>query len=159
LGEESAWRFPRCSLVNLGSCCQIGHTCQKPPAKQLKATRSVRWATFRDELARLSEQDQASEDVQAMILERASWPRTDTLLTLGEARLSEHVEAATDLCTRLVDWIDNHSDSSCEPEETFRCFIQEDIHQILSETCNTHVDKLSAGKGSNGPKTSRVIGN
>lgn len=127
--------------------------------KQLKATRSVRWATFRDELARLSEQDQASEDVQAMILERASWPRTDTLLTLGEARLSEHVEAATDLCTRLVDWIDNHSDSSCEPEETFRCFIQEDIHQILSETCNTHVDELSAGKpaqnyptpGPNGP--------
>jgi replication initiation protein RepC len=114
--------------------------------KQLKATRSVRWATFRDELARLSEQDQASEDVQAMILERASWPRTDTLLTLGEARLSEHLEAATDLCTRLVDWIDNHSDSSCEPEETFRCFIQEDIHQILSETCNTNVDKLSAGK-------------
>ena len=114
--------------------------------KQLKAMRSVRLAAFRDELARLSESDLLSDDVQAMITERATWPRTDTLLTLGEARLSQHLDEATELCTTLVDWIENHSDSSCEPEETFRSFIQEDIHQILSETCNTHVDKLSAGK-------------
>ena len=38
--------------------------------KVLKATRSVRWAAFRDELARLSEADQLSDDVQAMIHER-----------------------------------------------------------------------------------------
>ena len=114
--------------------------------KQLKAMRSVRLATFRDELARLSENDQFSDDIQAMIHERATWPRTDTLLSLGEAQLSQHLEEATDLCTSLMDWIENHSDSSCEPEETFRSYIQEDIHQIHSEECNASENKWSAGK-------------
>ncbi len=114
--------------------------------KTLKATRSVRWATFRDELARLSPEDLACPDVQDMIAERETWPRTDTLLSMGEARLSQHIEAATNLCIRLVDWIENHADSSCEPEQTFRSFIQEDIQQTLSETCNASVDKRSAGK-------------
>ena len=114
--------------------------------KQLKAMRSVRLATFRDELARLSEADQLSDDVQAMITERATWPRTDTLLTLGEARLSQHLDEATELCTTLVDWIENHSDSTCEPEETFRSYIQEDIQQILSDECNASEGKRSAGK-------------
>ena len=44
-----------------------------------------------------------------------------------------------------VEWIENHADSSCEPEQTFRSFIQEDIQQTLSETCNASVDKRSAG--------------
>lgn len=113
--------------------------------KTLKATRSVRWATFRDELARLSAEDLLSDDIQQMIAERDTWPRTDTLLSMGEARLSQHIEAATSLCTRLTEWIENHADSSCEPAETFRSFIQEDIQQILSETCNPDVDKRSAG--------------
>ena len=114
--------------------------------KTLKATRSVRWATFRDELARLSPEDLLSDDVQDMITERETWPRTDTLLSMGEARLSQHIEAATNLCIRLSDWIINHADSSCEPAETFRSFIQEDIQQIHSEKCNASVDKRSAGK-------------
>ena len=114
--------------------------------KQLKAQRSVRLATVRDELARLSESDVLSDDIQAMIQERATWPRTDTLLSMGEAALSQHLDDATDLCARLVDWIENHSDSSCEPEETFRSYIQEDINQIHSEECNAHVNKRSAGK-------------
>ena len=114
--------------------------------KTLKATRSVRWATFRDELARLSPEDLLSDDVQDMIAERETWPRTDALLSMGEARLTQHIEAATNLCTRLSDWITNHADSSCEPAETFRSFIQEDIQQIHSEKCNANVDKRSAGK-------------
>ncbi|MEO1476930.1 MAG: hypothetical protein AAFS13_11175, partial [Pseudomonadota bacterium] len=81
--------------------------------KTLKATRSVRWATFRDELARLSPDDLLSDHVQEMIAERETWPRTDALLSLGEARLSQHIDAATDLCTRLTVWIENHADSSC----------------------------------------------
>lgn len=128
--------------------------------KTLKATRSVRWATFRDELARLSPEDLIHPDVQAMIEERATWPRTDSLLSMSEARLAEHIEATTNLCIRLTEWIENHADSSCEPEQTFRSFIQEDIQQILSETCNASVNKRSAGKpahsdypapGPNGP--------
>lgn len=114
--------------------------------KTLKATRSVRWATFRDELARLSAEDLLCDDVQDMIAERGTWPRTDALLSLGEARLSQHIEAATNLCIRLTEWIENHADSSCEPAETFRSFIQEDIQQIHSENCNASVDKRSAGK-------------
>ena len=117
--------------------------------KQLKAMRSVRLATFRDELARLSEADQLSDDVQVMIEERDNWPRTDTLLTLGEARLSQHLDDATDLCTRLLDWIENHSDSSCEPEETFRSYIQEDIHRPR----RLQRKRASGGNGS----TSRAI--
>lgn len=113
--------------------------------KTLKATRSVRWATFRDELARLSAEDLLTAEVQEMIAERETWPRTDTLLSMGEARLSQHIEAATNLCIRLTNWIENHADSSCEPEETFRSFIQEDIQQILSENCNASVHKRSAG--------------
>ena len=128
--------------------------------KTLKATRSVRWATFRDELARLSAEDLLSDDVQEMISERETWPRTDTLLCMGEARLSQHIDAATELCTKLSNWIENHADSSCEPEETFRSYIQEDIQMNLSETCNHTVDKRSADKsahaeyptpGPNGP--------
>ena len=121
--------------------------------KRLKAQRSVRLATFRDELARLSESDVLSDDIQAMIQERATWPRTDALLSMGEASLSLHLDEATDLCTRLVDWIKNHSDSACEPEETFRSYIQEDINQIHSEECNAHVDKRSAGKPAHSDST------
>jgi len=58
--------------------------------KLLKAQRSVRLATFRDELARLSENDVLSDDIQALIQERATWPRTDTLLSMGEVALSQH---------------------------------------------------------------------
>ena len=128
--------------------------------KTLKATRSVRWATFRDELARLSPEDLLSDDVQDMIAERETWPRTDTLLSMGEARLSQHIEAATNLCIRLSDWITNHADSSCEPAETFRSSIQEDIQMNIYEKCNASVDKRSADKsahanypapGPNGP--------
>ena len=128
--------------------------------KTLKATRSVRWATFRDELARLSADDLLHEDIQEMIAERETWPRTDTLLSMSEARLSAHIDAATSLCARLSNWIENQADSSCEPAETFRSFIQEDIQMIHSETCNTDVNKRSAGKpahakypepGPNGP--------
>ncbi|MEM6891485.1 MAG: helix-turn-helix domain-containing protein [Pseudomonadota bacterium] len=114
--------------------------------KTLKATRSVRWATFRDELARLSADDLLHEDIQEMIAERETWPRTDTLLSMGEARLSAHIDAVTSLCARLSSWIENQADSSCEPAETFRSFIQEDIQMIHSETCNPDVDKRSAGK-------------
>ena len=114
--------------------------------KLLKAQRSIRLATFRDELARLSENDVLSDDIQALIQERATWPRTDTLLSMGEVALSQHLDDATDLCARLVNWIENHSDSSCEPEETFRSYIQEDINQIHSEECNAHVNKRSADK-------------
>jgi len=121
--------------------------------KLLKAQRSVRLATFRDELARLSANDVLSDDIQAMIQERATWPRTDGLLAMGEAALSQHLDDATDLCTRLVDWIENHSDSSCEPEETFRSYIQEDINQIHSEECNVHIDKRSAGKPAHSDST------
>ena len=112
--------------------------------KTLKATRSVRWATFRDELARLSPEDLLSDDIQDMIAERETWPRTDTLFSMGEARLSQHIEEATNLCIRLSDWIENHADSSCEPEETFRSHIQEDTQETLHETCNRTVDKRSA---------------
>ncbi|MEP2031595.1 MAG: replication initiation protein RepC [Paracoccaceae bacterium] len=114
--------------------------------KQLKATRSVRFATFRDELARLSDTDRATEDVQAMIAERETWPRTDTLLSLGEARLAAHLEEATSLCMELSEWIENHADSSCEPEETFRSSIQEDNQKIPHEVCNANADRRSAGK-------------
>ncbi len=132
--------------------------------KTLRATRSVRWATFRDELARLSPDDLLSDHVQEMIAERETWPRTDALLSLGEARLSQHIDAATDLCTRLTVWIENHADSSCEPEDTFRSFIQEDNQKTLSEECNASVHKRSAGKpahsefsesGPNGPSSCR----
>ncbi len=113
--------------------------------KTLKATRSVRWATFRDELARLSPDDLSHPDVQSMIEERATWPRTDTLLSMSEAQLLSHIEEATSLCIRLSEWIENHADSSCEPEETFRSFIQEDIQMNDSETCNASDNKRSAG--------------
>jgi len=92
--------------------------------KTLKATRSVRWATFRDELARLSAEDLLSAEVQETIAERETWPRTDSLLSMSEARLAEHIEATTNLCIKLTEWIENHADSSCEPEETFRSFIE-----------------------------------
>ncbi|MEP3921098.1 MULTISPECIES: replication initiation protein RepC [Paracoccaceae] len=114
--------------------------------KQLKATRSVRFATFRDELARLSDQDRRHDDIQEMIAERETWPRTDSLLSMGETRLFQHIEEATSLCMKLMEWIENHADSSCEPEETFRSSIQEDNQMIHSETCNAHMGKRSAGK-------------
>ena len=132
--------------------------------KTLKATRSVRWATFRDEMARLSASDLTCPDVQEMMEERATWPRTDALLSMGEARLAQHIEEASDLCTKLSNWIENHADSSCEPVETFRSFIQEDIQQNLSASCNPDMDKRSAGKpapakypepGPNGPVNCR----
>jgi len=80
--------------------------------KTLKATRSVRWATFRDELARLSDEDLLTAEVQVMIAERETWRRTDTLVNMGEARFLQHIETATSLCMRLTDWIEVHAESS-----------------------------------------------
>ncbi len=120
--------------------------------KTLKATRSVRWATFRDELARLSPEDLLSDDVQEMVSERETWPRTDALLSMGEARLSQHIEATTNLCTRLTVWIENHADSSCEPEKTFRSFIQKTFRRFILK--NVTLTSISGARAS--PRTLNI---
>lgn len=122
--------------------------------KQLKALRSVRKAEIKEQLARLSDSDRTSPTVVSIARRAEAWPRADCLLPMGEAALSQHVEDATSLCVELRDWIDNHSDSSCEPARNFRSFIQEDNNQTSYVSCNDHVDKRSAGK----PAHSNSIG-
>ena len=114
--------------------------------KQLTALRSVRKAEIKEQLGRLSANDRHSPPIVAIVRRYAAWPRADYLLPMGEAALSQHVEDATALCMNLAEWIDNQSDSSCEPAQDFRSFIQEDSNQTSSVSCNETVDKWSAGE-------------
>ena len=114
--------------------------------KQLKALRSVRKAEVKEQLARLSGSDRMAPAILALARRFDAWPRADRLLPMGEQQLSQHVEDATMLCSELSEWIENHSDSSCEPAQNFRSFIQEDNNQNPYVSCNDDVDKRSAGK-------------
>ncbi|NSX56887.1 replication initiation protein RepC [Parasulfitobacter algicola] len=114
--------------------------------KDMKALRSVRLREVKDQLARLSAADIASPAIQDIMARRDAWPRTDRLLGMSEDALAQHIEDTRTLCVELEDWIENQSDSSCEPASNFRSFIQEDTQEILSVTCNANDNKRSAGK-------------
>lgn len=73
----------------------------------------------------------ATEDPEvADILARfAGWPRSDALNCLGLDRLSAHLQASSELCIRIDDWLEKHSLSSGEPAENFRPLIQNTMEE------------------------------
>ena len=123
--------------------------------KQLTALRSVRKAEIKEQLVRLSEPDRNTPAILSIARRFAAWPRADSLLPMGEGRLSRHVEEATALCAELAEWIDNQSDSSCEPVQNFRSYIQEDNNQILSVPCNAAENEPRVAEGGEPDPTPR----
>ncbi|ATG37951.1 MAG: hypothetical protein HEP70_19210 [Rhodobiaceae bacterium] len=114
--------------------------------KELKSLRSVRLRRMKDGIARLSPDALDNESVAAILARFDAWPRSDRLHSLGLDHLEEHVEAAAALCIEFEEVLQNLPESSCEPEETFRSFIQEDNKKNHSVSCNADVDERSAGK-------------
>jgi replication initiation protein RepC len=61
------------------------------------------------------------------------WPRSDALSRLALDRLTTHLQASSDLCNQIDDWLEKHGLSSGEPAENFRPFIQntkEEFHNV-----------------------------
>ncbi|MFU1608212.1 helix-turn-helix domain-containing protein [Sulfitobacter pontiacus] len=99
--------------------------------KELKSLRSVRLRRMKEAIARLAPEALEDEAVASVLARFDAWPRSDRLHSLGLDRLEVHVEATAKLCMELEEIIENLPNSSCEPAETFRSFIQEDNQQIL----------------------------
>jgi len=114
--------------------------------KELKSLRSVRLRSMKEAIARLTPEALEDAAVASVLARFNAWPRSDRLHSLGLDRLEAHVEAATELCIEIEEIIENLPDSSCEPAETFRSFIQEDNKKIPKVICNASVDERSAGK-------------
>jgi len=114
--------------------------------KELKSLRSVRLRRMKEAIARLAPEALEYEAVASVLARFNAWPRSDRLHSLGLDRLEAHVEDAAKLCMELEEIIENLPDSSCEPAETFRSFIQEDNQKNPSVSCNASVDERSAGK-------------
>ncbi len=132
--------------------------------KELKSLRSVRLRRMKEAITRLRPEALENEAISSVLARFNAWPRSDRLYSLGLDRLEAHVEAATELCAELEELIEILPDSSCEPAETFRSFIQEDNQKIHSVSCNASVNKRSADKsahtnfpksGPNGPDICR----
>lgn len=114
--------------------------------KELKSLRSVVLRRMKDGIARLSIEALSHTEVASILAQFNDWPRSDRLMSLGITELESHVSAAKALCGQLEDWIENHPETSCEPAQNFRSFIQEDIKKIHSVSCNASDDERSAGK-------------
>jgi replication initiation protein RepC len=106
--------------------------------RALKDLRSLRLRHMKRCIAALPSRASEDPEVADILATFASWPRSDALSRLGLARLSAHLQASSELCTRIDNWLEKHGISSGQPAENFRPFTQ----NTKEETQN--VEKPSA---------------
>ncbi len=92
--------------------------------RALKDLRSLRLRHMKRCIAALPSSAIKDPEIADIIASFANWPRSDALLRLGFDRLSAHLHASSELCSRIDDWLEQHGLSSGEPKENFRPFIQ-----------------------------------
>jgi len=92
--------------------------------RALKDLRSLRLRHMRRAISALPFRATDDPEVADILTRFAGWPRSDALSRLGLDRLSAHLQASSDLCNRIDDWLEKHRLSSGEPAENFRPFIQ-----------------------------------
>ena len=109
--------------------------------RALKDLRSLRLRHMRRAISALPFRATDDPEVADILTRFAGWPRSDALSRLGLDRLSAHLQASSDLCNRIDDWLEKHRLSSGEPAENFRPFTQntkeeiQKVRQLRTSTC------------------------
>ncbi|WP_297779016.1 replication initiation protein RepC [uncultured Roseovarius sp.] len=97
---------------------------ERAELRALKDLRSLRLRHMKRAIAALPSCAEQDPEIAVVLAEFAAWPRSDALIRLGLDRLTAHLEASSDLCNRIDDWLEKQGLSSGEPAENLRPFIQ-----------------------------------
>jgi replication initiation protein RepC len=130
---------------------------ERAELRALKDLRSLRLRHMKRAIAALPSCTEQDPEIAVVLAEFAAWPRSDALIRLGLDRLTAHLQASSDLCSRIDDWLEKHRLSSGEPAENFRPFIQntkEDSQNVeeLSAVDNSATrEKFAESKSSPSP--------
>lgn len=92
--------------------------------RALKDLRSLRLRHMKRAISALPSSAIGEPEIADIVASFANWPRSDALIRLGFDRLSAHLQASSELCSRIDDWLEQHGLSSGDPAENFRPFIQ-----------------------------------
>ncbi|EAQ23778.1 Transposase and inactivated derivatives [Roseovarius sp. 217] len=92
--------------------------------RSLMDLRSLRLRHMKRAISALPSWATEDTEVADILGSFASWPRSDALSRLGLGRLTAHLQASSDLCNRIDDWLEKHGLSSGEPAQNFRPFTQ-----------------------------------
>mgnify|MGYP003571099825 FL=1 len=92
--------------------------------RALKDLRSLRLRHMKRAISALPFWATEDPEVADILTRFAGWPRSDALSRLGLDRLSAHLQATSELCARIDDWLEKKGVSSGEPAENFRPFTQ-----------------------------------
>jgi replication initiation protein RepC len=98
--------------------------------RALRDLRSLRLRHMKRCIAALPSWATEDPEVTDILASFASWPRSDALSRLGLDRLTAHLQASSELCSRIDDWLEKHGLSSGEPAENFRPFTQNTKEEI-----------------------------
>lgn len=101
--------------------------------RALRDLRSLRLQHMRRAISALPSWATEDTEVADILASFASWPRSDALSRLGLDRLTAHLQASSELCDRIDDWLEKQGLSSGEPAENFPPFIQntkEETHNV-----------------------------
>ncbi|GAW35543.1 hypothetical protein RA2_02606 [Roseovarius sp. A-2] len=90
----------------------------------LRDLRSLRLRHMKRAISALPLSAIEDPEVTDILASFASWPRSDALSRLGLDQLTAHLQASSELCSRIDDWLEKHGLSSGQPAENFRPFIQ-----------------------------------
>ena len=103
---------------------------ERAELRALKDLRSLRLRHMKRAISALPAGAKQDPEIADVLAEFAAWPRSDALSRLGLDRLTAHLQASSDLCSRTDDWLEKRGLSSGEPAENFRLFTQNTKEEI-----------------------------
>lgn len=103
---------------------------ERAELRALKDLRSLRLRHMNRAISALPAGAEQDPEIADVLAEFAAWPRSDALSRLGLDRLTAHLQASSDLCSRIDDWLEKRGLSSGEPAENFRLFTQNTKEEI-----------------------------
>ncbi|WP_282170926.1 helix-turn-helix domain-containing protein [Ruegeria atlantica] len=133
---------------------------EKKEHDELRGDRSRLYRYVKHSLAVLHSLPCPSEEVEGMMVEFRSWPRSDKLKYLSLDELRAHVQAAHNLWKRIEGHVAKRGEISGEPEARFGSHIQDQIEEkILSCNADGEIsmpsadasDAICSGSGPDGP--------
>jgi replication initiation protein RepC len=113
---------------------------------KLRGLRSIHKRHLKSCLAELIALRGVTDEVRLIGQAFDAWPSTDRLHRMAVAKLEEHVAEADALCTTALNLLQSVFESSGEPHENERSYIQDTNQDSNEVTCNASVHKGRAVK-------------
>jgi replication initiation protein RepC len=119
---------------------------ERAELRALKDLRSLRLRHMKRAISALPAGAKQDPEIADVLAEFAAWPRSDALSRLGLDRLTAHLQASSDLCSRIDDWLEKRGLSSGEPAENFRPFLQNSKEEFQNVEALSAVDNSARCK-------------